>query len=1588
MLDPLASLKSKLEEHTAAILAETPRPPNDALAKQPEPNCDKGSLSDVLGAIAVSSESASVHLLVPKIQSDDSRSDRGLDLDWHLQRLVEAHLRQQHDRYSGSCGAAKKIGADEVAWWLILPIAELSEAGLTLDGIVNLALTQSHKASEAAASRILRSLQFRKFDKACLFLVCKDANLVATLCNSAYRWCQERPQLKVVVAIDTEGTVGPILPTLDRSVKVCELDPPHEDSLTAHFMTVVDWHKHNWESWYQVNVHNPAARWLGEAVKCPELNRRMCDIALASSSALPAEVLAKIEKCAVDWSGWVKERFHHIFEGAKVASYEQLQDDFMTEIKKSACDGGASFVVVLGRGLNPQCGIPDNQQIADYLVHVANSHFNQGPSKASANTHHDSSAKAWKSVNWLPHPEGKVIDQSIKDARDWIARSQPKNHANGQLSEIQHALEAILGHEPRGPKQNRYWPDLLAGLCRREDGSIDHTKIDSFTTRMVEGARPSEFHNRLVHLLRPLRVRTIVDMVGGDVLPDALRKNRWPFQIIASTDPLRPPRASKEAKNLRIVEWPTSPHRAAAFEHASIIRPDATHAEVEAIWSWTHPDSNAKNTPPQCLLFLGVTDNEWWRSMLRRLLPKANGKRRIFVVTESSSVAEELKGDFSSYLSGTLNIRVASRPDLLLYELYVQVAQGLPAAGQPCSFQHPVPPHPIQPSFENRSQFEENVCNWVDIIRDPAKKTEYEILPENSKCYARAGLLRIETGGPPVGIWLHGRAGVISMTSRVFWRLSQSGSKCIWVGLNEFGGVADVERYLIRQMSAMVGAGRLAALALASSAPLETFLSLVKDHQAIRWPLRFGPGQWVVFIEARGIPGMEAGILGNQFWSADELDRLENHVVSVLGDVGVRVVYLPMSDDLRSQLVNGLKETRLKHLVTEKAAHGQPSLPMNVSKRLPPKLRCSPDSGDVGNEALPGDTAENLIGVAIRWYEKDENDDKKWHRAALLYALVLFRERAHYSALTSQAVHSKLDPHGSLFTFESEVRTPEQLEQYTEEVLVPQLDQLASLGIIRRQRGGFIHVPWLLRERLRHHFEGECDVRRPRTNRSLKGTASAVQFRISEWYAEAFRFSQDPGALVECIHHRVECLRSVPFAEAPSSDSHNQEYRNVLVLAATRQLTKALVVAKDLVRRHPDLTDGWGNNEGIESLLNGPLFGPGVNPQLHRAKEEVIALIAKLKARVSTDGSEREARKLGGAIGTVSYLVKVSVPRAELRDYGAEKEAYLQTVKNRLGRMSHANGPEPSLGQIQQWLATFPASKKLIEVAISCKSMARISLQLAKESAWIGNDQKTLRNDAMETRGYRLAESGETETLRHLDQAICYAGIAHRLGWVLPSNCLNLQLGINLRVFAIEAVALARLGKFLEAHRALNTAFGYLRFLRGASRDERGRLLLRRGEVFFLQGLSSNNEPALKVAHIQDALYWARAGSKEMQSASQHRQWLSYGLLLEAEILQRCLIEKIKISLTPSDLHSRWRHLMNLARQLAGEDRATKCRLLAIAYEMCCKIVDCEETISFAIDLAKKVGGAELGGNGCLDDEKTKAKITEFRLDPAKSAKP
>ncbi len=344
-----------------------------------------------------------------------------------------------------------------------------------------------------------------------------------------------------------------------------------------------------------------------------------------------------------------------------------------------------------------------------------------------------------------------------------------------------------------------------------------------------------------------------------------------------------------------------------------------------------------------------------------------------------------------------------------------------------------------------------------------------------------------ETNFPIV---VHGNRGISSVAAQV-WQSLSAKQECVWLELDTCSSMSNLFAVLIESIAFKLGA--VSELPVLPELKLETCISFLQDL------LRRSPNRFVVFLNGRDGVGQNIGIESNcdswinkdkeKFWDAVKgLQTLSKFEIVVLCRAGESKFLQPPSHEE-------------SYTIVENSADAVKVTPSSVFERV----RKSQE-------------------VDVLSTEKDDG--------RFLYSLTLFRRSRLPAALLSwpllrAPVRGRIDNQDN--------------DKERAKTARKKVDALTRCGVGRYQPGGSFWMHETVRTYLRETLLRERQD-------LVKETATCHQ-GIADWYEKLFRSSDDPGAALESIYHRLKCAEEVGPGEVDLRETALREAVQTLKLA-------------------------------------------------------------------------------------------------------------------------------------------------------------------------------------------------------------------------------------------------------------------------------------------------------------------------------------------------------------------------------------------------------------------------------------------------------
>lgn len=608
--------------------------------------------------------------------------------------------------------------------------------------------------------------------------------------------------------------------------------------------------------------------------------------------------------------------------------------------------------------------------------------------------------------------------------------------------------------------------------------------------------------------------------------------------------------------------------------------------------------------------------------------------------------------------------------------------------------------------------------------------------------------------------------------------------------------------------------------------------------------------------------------------------------LSALCATGFRVIYSPYCSERENR--DRRKWGSLKRYIRDEL--GVPLSSLKLRKELKDQYRfipCHPqarlaelaspeitikgDEVDQTNDSTI--TFKNSMSKLLRrWIRGIKSEEKAnehrlydyyFTRLRFLYATTLFRQSRHYSAFLSEAVMQASERFN---------RNGIDNDWCRDEAAGEWRNELLQIGLFYEKPGGFAwsyrdfrlgvrQILDLLPEEYLERIDSE----------PFADWRSHIHYYIADWYLRAFYTTRHAMPLMEGIYHLYQCIIHLDnFREKRFKKDHSagtwRRYRRWRI--AVCEMTKALRLGFSSIRLwfgNPQFRS-WFDEHSIHDLIkDGKVVRRGVITMIRESRPKGLEIYpgrskaAKKKAAILDEHSERLMQVLAAELDTLvargqtpssqspkSYATfgldsetKQGRPAVE---YQTDEEEPWKAIprKNPIRKLAEAvNSTGKSSPEL--WTQVKDWSKKQLQENSSDERIF-YSVQELVEWAFLFLRHAKLRQlskshpNAVQPTTIMLSLDDTSKTAYQTVAVFC--GMAIEWCRLLHPTLDTFEQKERVRALCLYSVALARLGRFLEAHRRLNEANALLSKIdTGEKRVLLGMIKLRRAEVHLLEAV-------------------------------------------------------------------------------------------------------------------------------------------------------
>jgi hypothetical protein len=1096
--------------------------------------------------------------------------------------------------------------------------------------------------------------------------------------------------------------------------------------------------------------------------------------------------------------------------------------DFVQEVGEQV-QKGFGFIPFIGSGMSAASGIPTGKQIGDYLNGVIELALFRRPRNVVWRPGID----AWPSPGTVPAGNVSALAPQVADGVSGADR-----HSDAAVR-----LEAL------GAKAN--WRTALQLLSRLEFEkkqpvlrAPDDRVVDSFFGHITRGRLPNEAHFMLAHLADALRIQTVLTTNFDDLIEQAFEQMGMPLAAFEVHLKAGLPAARLVTRSQSIVKLHGGKFGLRA-DFSLDEEPSGRDFEAFSDYALKHKE---KPTAHRHILALGASASDRrTQALLLRILEDMQDMSLYWVCFKEEEVR-----DLEGWLSGCARplssfLRATVCPDLsaLLLHLYQWLYYCLPPSGAGYPAVWPAPPEPY--AKVKRTVFERQKSRLKVLIRE------------------QFGNPKTITHSPNCVLRLGGGRGLSSVAAAVCDDLSRI-YHCIWLDMDDFRGVEDLFPTLADLVAQKTGG--------ASSPPL----FLAEEPRGLRTALRACLQGYmrnttvplVVFLNSRDGPGANAGCIPRSAQSQERQARTKLHVWTQKARLSFWAILerLCLPDVCFVVLCGN---------------HG-----LTAGKSGAKRFRA---------RSLQFDS-NRIVNSVMRWLKTVRDPDL----TRFVYSMTLFRHSRHLAALSSWAL-----------IFAPKQQRTDGGDNDRERALKGRewLSELSKKNVIRTKPGGLAWMHNEVREKLRRRLE--------RTDRSLVGARAECHQGIADWYMKLYRSSGDPLAAMESLYHRFSCAhfakRLSPVCQdrcgVPEyvEDAALVEAKHTLDLARPRILSRGHFgvfspllcdTAKWVKARFPS-SEGCSLWMACLELVRDFAKAVGKFQDVHKCRD-LLRKCQTSSARGQNhrpDGENRatgspSATEPGNPSSTEVTLATDDCQRAVLmmgaRSY-EEAEDSLSKALERLGfqeslptarratqssLLAALRGARiPTMRAIgRQWLEIAKTKHDLdarIQVAVEVlrRSMFLLILRAQLKQMWGAGRAKRRedwKQDLRDAEGFYALATDLMRSCTHLDKLLLE----------------------NVKIRTDYAVMLSMVGRYWEAHRRLNEAYGYLVQSRAGRQSIAWAVIDLRRASTYLREASVCGARARAVA-LQDSAH--QALTRARRGLAGHRRdpwWFAFLCELEA----------------------------------------------------------------------------------------------------------
>ena len=486
-----------------------------------------------------------------------------------------------------------------------------------------------------------------------------------------------------------------------------------------------------------------------------------------------------------------------------------------------------------------------------------------------------------------------------------------------------------------------------------KDDEPDASIIDGFNVHITRDRQINLGHKMISHLVRPMRIRTLLTTNFDHLIEQAFARLLIPLQVIpVSVKGSMPHDRTVRSQNTLVKLHGESIETRSDFT----LDDEPSLADKESFSRYVRGefDQSEKTAAiPNHMIVMGFSGSDMRIIQMMKYLLDTRKDVIIFWICYADDEIARIKKVFGAEYDSRLCYYQTNRPDLFLYEVYQELTLCLPSGGFSYEFTHKVPPQPLGESLQVHDDDAERIKKGeyvnpyppIGLQNDEAvlrhrkglRRVISNAIGEHVADTLMSGtapekLFRFPQDNPLAIIQWCGEkdaglfaklfisSGGAGAMSEAFARLTSRGIHCLWLELQDYADAGSVGQEILRIIALRVGFFQLEHIVLHPGQD-STETQMRRHVKGLLKMFGISDRKWCVFLYGRDVPGSCAS-WDNGPWQTDDYKGL-HELIKCLTECGIQVVYLPLtkerveSDKEKLSIVdeNWMKEKMLDYRV-------------------------------------------------------------------------------------------------------------------------------------------------------------------------------------------------------------------------------------------------------------------------------------------------------------------------------------------------------------------------------------------------------------------------------------------------------------------------------------------------------------------------------------------------------------------------------------------------------------------------------------------------------------------------------------------------